>query len=318
MEFGYHHMSFQDADEPDRPVAEATVEHARWLDREGFTWFSLMDHLWQLSGNGRRDGPFLDCYTALPAVAQATDEIELGALVTCPHYRYPGYLARALATLDRIADGRAVLAIGAGWYEAEYEALGIEYPDPSTRSEQMRETIELCRTAWREDSPVDYEGEHYSLDGLYLEPKPVRDPVPVLVGGGGEQLTLRATAEYADRWNIPGGDPERYAGKLDVLRKHCADLGRDYDDITRTVANTTVLREDRERAHEVYEELQNRTEGGPAPRDADRGAVGTPAEAAERVAAFEDVGVDQFMLKVPANDRRTRELFADEVMPEFT
>jgi alkanesulfonate monooxygenase SsuD/methylene tetrahydromethanopterin reductase-like flavin-dependent oxidoreductase (luciferase family) len=177
----------------------------------------------------------------------------------------------------------------------------------------MRETIELCEAAWTEPSPVDYEGRHYSLDGLYLEPKP--EDVPVLVGGGGEQLTLRATAEYADRWNIPGGDPEHYAGKLDVLREHCAELGRDYDAITKTVANVTVLRETTEEAHAAYETLQAGTEAGPTPRGEYRGVVGTPAEAAERVEAFADAGAEQFQLKVPANDRRTRELFVDEVAP---
>jgi len=314
MEFGYHHSSFQ---YDDRPMAEATVERAAWLDDEGFTWFSLMDHLWQLSGNGQRDGPFLDAYTALPAVARETDDIELGALVTCPHYRYPGYLARALASLDHLSGGRAVLGIGGGWYEAEYEALGIEFPDAPERLRQMRDVIELCKAAWTRESPVDYEGRYYDLDGLYLEPKPVQDPhPPVLIGGGGEQLTLRATAHHGDRWNIPWGDPDAYADKLDVLREHCEAYDRDLSEITATVANVTVIRETTEAAHETYERLLQRTEGGPTPREEYRGAVGTPAEVASLLERFDDVGLDQFMLKVPSNDRRTVELFVDEVMDD--
>jgi len=313
MEFGYHHMSFRYDD--DRPVAEAVVERAARLDREGFAWVSLMDHLWQLRGNGRRDGPFLDAYTTLPAIARETDDIELGALVTCPHYRFPGSLARAMASLDHLSGGRAVLGIGAGWYEAEYDALGIDFPDAATRVRQMRDTIELCKAAWTRESPVDYEGRYYDLDGLFLEPKPVREPhPPVLIGGGGEQLTLKATAHHGDRWNVPWGGPDTYAGKLDVLEDHCRTFDRDYEAITKTVANTTVVRQTTEAAHDAYERLLARTEGGPADREDYRGAVGTPAEVAALLDRFDDVGLDQFMLKVPSNDRRTVELFVDEVM----
>jgi alkanesulfonate monooxygenase SsuD/methylene tetrahydromethanopterin reductase-like flavin-dependent oxidoreductase (luciferase family) len=217
-----------------------------------------------------------------------------------------------LASLDHVSGGRAVLSIGAGWYEDEYDAMGVDFPDISTRNRQMRETIELCQAMWNQASPASYEGEHYQLDDFYCDPKP--DAMPVLIGGGGEELTLRATAEYADRWNIPSGDPETFAGKLDVLREHCEEMGTDYDAIEKTIGQTAVLREDTEAAHEAYEDLTDRNEGGQTPRDEDREAVGTPAEAAARIEAFEEVGADTFILKVPANDRRTVELFVDEVM----
>ncbi|MFB6139149.1 MAG: TIGR03560 family F420-dependent LLM class oxidoreductase [Halosimplex sp.] len=312
MDFGYHHASFDYADDPDSPAIDSTVERARWLESEGFSWFTAMDHVWQLPFVGRRDEPFLDCYTVLPAVAQATESMDLSALVTCPHYRTPGYLGRTLASLDHVSGGRAVLGIGAGWYEDEYDAMGLEYPDIETRNRQMRETIEICRAMWTEESPVSYEGRYYEIDEFYCDPKP--EEIPVLIGGGGEELTLRATAEYADRWNVPSGDPETYAHKLAVLREHCADLGTDYDAITKTVGNRVVIRESSEDAHEVYEELTSRTEAGPTPREEDRGAVGSPAEVAARLERFDEVGVDTFTLMVPANDRRTVELFVDEVM----
>jgi alkanesulfonate monooxygenase SsuD/methylene tetrahydromethanopterin reductase-like flavin-dependent oxidoreductase (luciferase family) len=176
----------------------------------------------------------------------------------------------------------------------------------------MRETIEICRAMWTRESPVSYAGDHYEIDEFYCEPKP--DGIPVLIGGGGEELTLRATAEYADRWNLPSGDPETIAGKLDVLEGHCEEQGTDYDAITKTVGNRTVIREDAAEAHAVYEALTEHTEAGPTPRDEDRGAVGSPAGVAERLAGFDDIGVDTFMLMVPDNDRRTVELFVDEVM----
>ncbi|WP_225335015.1 TIGR03560 family F420-dependent LLM class oxidoreductase [Halomicrobium urmianum] len=316
MRFGYHHASFRDDGDTDGDLFEATVERAQWIEDEGFDFLSLMDHVWQLPGVGRRDEPFFDCYTALPAIARETDEVELSALVTCPHYRNPAYLGRVLASLDELSDGRAVLGIGAGWYEDEYEAMDVGYPDVSTRNRQMRETIELCRTMWNQDPPASYQGEFYELNDFYCVPAPDRE-IPVLVGGGGEQLTLRATAEYADRWNIPSGNPETYAGKLDVLREHCVDLGRDYEEITKTIANRTVLRESTEAAHDAYESLIAETEEGATPRDEYRGVVGTPAEARDLLAEFADVGLDTFVAMPPLNDRRTCELFVDEVMPAF-
>jgi alkanesulfonate monooxygenase SsuD/methylene tetrahydromethanopterin reductase-like flavin-dependent oxidoreductase (luciferase family) len=174
MEFGYHHVSF--AGDDDRGAA--LVERARFLDQSGFSWLSMMDHLWQIGGNGYHDEPFLDCYTALPAVAAVTDTMELSALVTPPHYRNPAYLARVLASLDDISGGRAVLGVGAGWFEAEYAAYGVDFPDPSTRVAEMRETIELCRTLWAE-TPATYRGDHYVVEDVVLEPSP--DEVPVLV-----------------------------------------------------------------------------------------------------------------------------------------
>jgi F420-dependent oxidoreductase-like protein len=319
MDFGYHHVSFEYPDEgDDRPTFDLVTDRAQFLEDAGFTWFSLMDHLWQIPGNGRVDEDFFDCYTTLPAIAAVTDEMELSGLVTCVHYRNPAYLGRALTTLDSISNGRAVLGIGAGWYEDEYDAYGYEYPDPATRIRQMRDAIQLIKAMWTEESPVDYEGEYYEVEDLILEPKPVQDPhPPVLVGGGGEQLTLRATAEHADRWNIPGTSPEQYEHKLDVLREHCEDLGRDYDEIEKTVANTVVIRDTTEAAHEAYEELMSGTENGPSPREEWRGLVGTPAEVAEGVEAFEDLGAELFMMKAPKNDRETVERFVDDVVPEL-
>ncbi|MFB6075027.1 MAG: LLM class flavin-dependent oxidoreductase [Haloarculaceae archaeon] len=316
MEFGYHHASFRTNGAVDTDPLPGAIERARWLEDEGFGFLSLMDHMWQLPGVGQRDEPFVECYTGLSAIAAATDAIELSALVTCPHYRHPAYLGRAIATLEDVSQGRAVLAIGAGWYEDEYDAMDVAFPDVSTRNRQMRETIELCEAMWDDESPASYEGEHYQLEDFYCEPSPDRE-IPVMIGGAGEQLTLRATAEYADRWNVPSGDPETYAGKLDVLREHCADLGRDYDAVEKTLALTTVLRESSEAAHDAYEDLAGETERGAVPREEFRGAVGTPAEARDLLAEYEDVGVETYMVMAPCNDRRTRELFVDEVMPAF-
>jgi len=213
---------------------------------------------------------------------------------------------------------RAVRDIGAGRYEAEYAAYGHDCPDAATRARQTRDAIELLKTMWTEESPVTHDGRYYDVEELFLEPKPVQDPhPPILVGGGGEQLTLRLTAHHADAWNVVGNTPESYSRKLEVLREHCADTGRSFDEIEKTIAHTVVLRETTAEAHEAYERYQSETEAGATPRDERYGAIGTPAEACEFVEQFRELGLDTFMIKALKNDRRTIELLVDEVMPEF-
>lgn len=313
MEIGYHHSSFATHD--DRPAAEALVDRAQRLEDDGFDWFTLMDHLWQLPFVGHKDEPFVECYTGLSAVAAATDRMRLSGLVTCAHYRNPGYLAKTVSSLDALSGGRAVLGIGAGWYEAEYDAIGIDYPPADERIRQLRDQIELCTAAWTEESPVSYEGEYYSLEGLYLDPKP--DDIPILVGGGGEQLTLRLTAEYADWWNLPGVTPEEYQHKLDVLRDHCETAGRDYDEIDKTVTITTVIRSETEAAHEAYEDLQAETDAETTPREEFRGLIGTPEEVAAGIEEYRELGVDRFQIGPPKNDPETIDRFVDDVMDEI-
>jgi alkanesulfonate monooxygenase SsuD/methylene tetrahydromethanopterin reductase-like flavin-dependent oxidoreductase (luciferase family) len=291
------------------------AERAKLVEDAGFTWFTLMDHFWQLGFIGHHDEPFVECYSGLSALARETDSMDLSALVTCVHYRNPAVLAKTVASLDTLSEGRAMLSIGAGWYTAEYDAAGIEYPDAETRIHQMRDVIELCRAAWNEPSPVEYEGEHYDLDGLYLDPKP--GEIPVMIGGGGEQLTLRATAEHADAWNVPGSDPEEYDHKLDVLEGHCADFDREYDDIERTVTLVTLIRDSTDAAHEAYEDLLDATENGPTPREEFRGLVGSESDVAELIEQYHEVGVDTLQIQPVKNDRESTLRFVDGVMPEF-
>jgi len=313
MEFGYHNTSFVYDSEP---LAEALVERARLVEDAGFVWFSLMDHLWQIPSLGRRDERFLECYAGLSALATATESMKLSGLVTCVHYRNPRYLAKLVASLDVLSGGRAALAIGAGWYEEEYEALGIEFPEPATRIRQVRDAVRLCRAAWTEPSPVDYDGEYYALDGFYLDPKP--DRIPVLIGGAGEQLTLRLVADEADRWNVPGADPTEYEHKLDVLRNHCAELDTDYETITKTVTLQTVIRDTESAAHDAYESHKAETERGVlVPREEFRGLVGSPDQVAETIETYRDLGVEVLQIEPPRNDRETVEWFVDEVAPQF-
>lgn len=314
MRLGYHNASFH-YDTDDDPF-DATVAFAQRIENAGFDWFSVMDHLWQLPFVGERTEPFFDCYTTLPAIAQATESVEISALVTSVHYRNPAMLGRILATLDHVSDGRAVLGIGAGWFEEEYEAYDYDFPDPPERISQLADAIELVRTMWT-DAPATYHGEHYDIEDLILQPKPVQDPhPPIMVGGGGEQLTLRVAARHADRWNVPGASPADFEHKLGVLEEHCKDVGRDVAEIEPSVLATAVIRDSTEAAHEAYERLKAQTDAGlMSDREDYRGLVGTPAEAIERLEDFESRGAEMVMARAERNDPETVDSLLDEVAP---
>lgn len=298
-------------------MLDAVADTAQHVEAAGFDWFSLMDHLWQIPYVGQPDDPFFDLYTVLPVVAAVTDEMRLGGLVTCVHYRHPAVLGKIVTTLDHLSGGRAVLGIGAGWFRDEYDGYRIEYPSDATRIHQMEDAIRLIKEMWTADGPATYHGEHYSIEDLVLSPKPLQDPhPPVMVGGGGEQLTLKATAREADSWNV-FSHAQEYEHKLSVLQKHCNDVGRNYDDIEKTVANVCVIRDTEEEAHAAYEDLMT-PRAAPLPtRDEYRGAVGTPEQVAEIVEEYDELGADLYIFRAPKNDDETLERFVEEVAPSI-
>lgn len=295
------------------------IERVQWLEQAGFSWVSVMDHLWQIPINGYSDDPFFEAYTTLGGLAASTEEISLGTLVTCPLYRNPGLLAKMLTTLDHLSEGRVIFGVGAGWAEHEFRAYGYDFPPPAERVKRMEETIELITKLWTDPSPTAYEGTYYELADVFFEPKPQQSPhPPILVGGGGEKLTLRVVAKHADMWNIPSASVETFERKLDVLESHCTEVGREIDDIDIVGHHWLVLDETTERANDRYYELQSQTERGPTPETENRGLVGTPAEVAETLERYREIGVETFVVKPPKGDERSLELFAEEVLPEFS
>jgi F420-dependent oxidoreductase-like protein len=207
---------------------------ARTADDGGVTTLTLMDHYFQMEVLGGPPEPMLEGYTSLGFVAGQTSRLELGLLVTGVTYRHPGLLAKIVTTLDVLSGGRAMLGIGAAWYEREHLGLGVPYPPTSERFERLEETLQIVRQAW--NGGGSYDGRHYHLDELTLVPQPLQRGGPrVMIGGSGERKTLRLVAQYADACNLFGADPDELQHKLDVLRGHCDDVGRDYDDIAKTI-----------------------------------------------------------------------------------
>ena len=213
------------------------VGTAQAAEAGGAELFTVMDHWFQMENLGGPAEPMLEGYLSLAHVAAVTETIRLSTLVTGATYRYPGLLAKTVTTLDRLSGGRALLGIGAGWYEREHLGLGVPFPPTAERFERLEETLQICLQMWSDDNGA-YDGKHYQLAETFCVPPPVQQPhPPILIGGGGERKTLRLVAQYADACNIFREGVEETERKLDVLRRHCDDVGRDYDEIQKTMVN---------------------------------------------------------------------------------
>ena len=220
----------------------------------GFARVSVMDHVWQIGFLGPPEHEMLEAYTTLGFLAAKTSRVELVAWVTAVVYREPGMLAKLVSTLDVLSGGRAWLGIGAAWNEEEARGLGLPFPPTGERFERLEETLQICLQMWDEDDSP-YEGKHYQLDRTLNSPQPLTRPhPPILIGGGGEKKTLRMVAQYAQACNLFNSPDLEH--KLDVLRGHCEAVGRDYDDIEKTVMMGLDPGQNGEKVEELLDDLR--------------------------------------------------------------
>ncbi len=232
MKLGLHVADFTWPDGP-RQIGPNLKRIAAVAEDAGFAKLSVMDHVWQIANVGPPENDMLEAYTALGYLAACTSRIELLAWVTAVVYREPGLLAKCVTTVDVISGGRAWLGIGAAWNEEESRGLGLPFPPTAERFERLEEALQICLQMWSGDEGP-YDGKHYQLARTLNSPQSLTRPhPPILIGGGGERKTLRMVAQYAQACNLFAG-PE-LDRKLDVLRGHCEALGRDYDEIEKTV-----------------------------------------------------------------------------------
>jgi F420-dependent oxidoreductase-like protein len=233
MRLSLHYWTFSTPAEPEA-IAPTLGETARIAEQAGFHAFSVMDHYFQMDRVASAEEPMLEAYTTLGYLAARTERMKLGVVVTGVMYRYPGLLAKIVTTLDVLSAGRSRLGIGASWYEREQRGLGVPVVPVAERFERLEETVQICLQMWSDENGP-FRGRHYELEETLCVPPPIQRPhPPIMIGGGGEQKTLRLVARYADACNLFGTTPEDVAHKLDVLRQHCATEGRDYDGITKT------------------------------------------------------------------------------------
>lgn len=282
-------------------VADADLfEHVASIvtaaEEGGFDSVWVMDHFYQIPMVGDRTEPMLEAYTTLAALAARTRRVRLGAMVTGVTYRNPALLAKVLTTLDVISSGRAILGIGAAWNEDEHNGYGFTFPPVRERFERLEEALKIIKAMLTEEAPS-FEGRHYKIDGALNYPRPVTPGgPPILVGGGGEQRTLRLVARYADACNL-FADAATIRHKLEVLDERCAEVGRDAAEITKTRLGTLVLRETNEEAAAIADKL--RANWG-VDEEQFRAAVvaGGPDEVVEQVQPYLDTGLDGFIFNM--------------------
>ncbi|MGA8295931.1 MAG: LLM class F420-dependent oxidoreductase [Acidimicrobiales bacterium] len=233
MQIGLHVSNFTFPGGPPT-LRDDLARIAAAAEELGFAKLSVMDHLWQIEMIGPPEHEMLEAYTTLGYLAGKTERIELLAWMTAVVYREPGLLAKAVSTLDVLSGGRAGLGIGAAWFEGEARGLGLPFPSTAERFERLEEALQICLQMWsNSDGP--FAGKHYSLARTLNSPQPISRPhPPIVIGGGGERKTLRLVAKYAQACNLFASG--ELAHKLDVLRRHCDDVGRDYDEIEKTVS----------------------------------------------------------------------------------
>src|SRR5512142_2775069 len=240
---------------------------ARAADEAGFYSLWVMDHFFQIGNRDRRSGlgppeeEMLESYSALSYFAGLTQRVKLGTLVTGVVYRYPGILIKTVTTLDVLSGGRAYFGVGAAWNEVESRGLGVPFPPPKERLERLEETLQIARQMWS-GSEEPYNGKYYHLERTLCSPQPLSKPhPPIMVGGGGEKKTLRLVAQYADACNLfARAGEEALLHKLDVLKRHCDEVGRDYSAIERTTLNTVWIAPDKLSPKDVIAEIRHQAD----------------------------------------------------------
>ena len=302
----------------EEPMA-SLLEAGQLVERLGFDGLFVFDH------------PSIhpDPWVCLSALAVVTERVRLGSVVNCVPYRHPVHLARLAADLDNLSGGRLVLGVGVGWLEAEFRALGVPFRPVGERLGALEEALTVIQGAWG-PRPFTFAGRHYAVEEVRVAPPPVRRP-PILIGGGGERVTLRQVARFADACNVSelqpaDGKQDRVGGadtvrrKLGALRAHCADVGRPADEVLRThFTLRLIIAPDESALAAKLAAAEARISGSPGTRRARPSAwvTGTPDQVSAYYREMAEVGVQYFVVQVDVADHETIELLGGEVMPRL-
>jgi alkanesulfonate monooxygenase SsuD/methylene tetrahydromethanopterin reductase-like flavin-dependent oxidoreductase (luciferase family) len=291
------------------------LDAAKRVDRLGYDHLWTWDHLYAIFGDPYQ--PIVEGWTALAGWAMATDRTRLGLLVGANTFRNPGLTAKIATTLDHISDGRAILGIGGAWFELEHRAHGIDFGSGfGQRLDWMDEAVAAMRTVLDGGSVTSPPGGRYAFDDLRQQPVPIQPRLPIMIGGSGEKKTLRSVARYADMWNAMG-PLDVMTHKVDVLKRHCDDVGRNIDEIEFTLGVKFTIRDSQAEAERVWKAAMehNRTPMSDV-EDDDTFWNGTPEQLADKLRPYVDLGFRTVISEQPAPyDVETLERFVGEVKP---
>src|SRR5947209_7465657 len=268
---------------------ETMTNVARAADETGFAAIWLVDHFHTVPVPSQE--VTFECWMSLAALARDTKHVRIGPIVSCNSYRNPALLAKMASTLDVLSHGRLNFGIGAGWYEQEYRAYGYPFPSAPERLRQLREALQVIHAMWEQEEAT-FEGQYYQVRGAINQPKGVQKPhIPILIGGGGEKVTLKLVALYGDACNV-GGDLKTLQHKLEVLKGHCENVGRNFSDIHVTTGTYCSIADTDEEALALVPEARKNGL-------ADTALVGSPATIRERIATLEAHGVHELIIDFP-------------------
>jgi F420-dependent oxidoreductase-like protein len=284
--FGLHLPSYTFPGSPPERLFERVADQARAAESAGFSLVTVMDHFYQIPGVGPVTDPMLESWTTLAALARETTTVRLGTLVTGVTYRNPAFLAKTATTLDVISGGRAIFGLGAAWNEQEHIGYGFDFPPVRERMDRLDEALTIIRAMFTEDQPS-FTGRHYRIDQALNVPRPIQPGGPrIMVGGGGEQRTLRIAAKHADmtHWFPLGLEMLRH--KSEVLEGYCAEIGRDPSTIERTMATPVIVAGSESEASGLVDLLP--------PERRPHVLAGTPEQMADKLRPYLDAGFTGF------------------------
>lgn len=315
LKFGLQHPNFT-YDGKGNDIFQTIKQRAQYAELHGFDGFYLMDHFLQIPYMGALNEPMLEAWTTLSALTQVTNRIKLGTLVTGNIYRNPALLAKMAANVDLLSNGRLFLGIGAGWFEEEATAYDLPFHTLAERGKRLEESVQIIKGMWTNPKSFTFQGNYYKVNNALCLPEPIQKPhPPIMIGGGGEKQTLRVVAEYADACNLFGG-PQTIKAKLEVLKKHCSEVGRDYNEIVKSNLMTVIIAEDQA---DLADALVGVRQPDVSDEELDEMVLyGTPDEVAVKIERLMQAGLQYLIVNFKgASEKTSLKLFTEQVVPQF-
>ena len=296
-----------------RPWAAAAVA-AREFESLGFDSIWVCDHLY---GPQSPQLPILEAWSMVSALAAITERVEIGTLVTPAGMRNAAQLGKVIATADNIAGGRVIAGLGAGWMEREYTDFDVPFLSLPERLAQLTETVELLKRMWGDEEQVTYLGKYVTANNVVCQPKPPR-AIPILIGGAGEKVTLKLAAKEADIWNNVAGQQANLGHKIEILKRHCDDVDRDFNEITASQQCLVTIAQNKAEAGPMADTAQKIFGGHMGDPKGPNAITGTPEQCCEAIHKHIDLGCTMFVIEFfGRNTLEPAQLFAEEVAPQF-